>query len=210
MTLLKLCNMIAASTSKHDRLMVRMRVCVVWKIRKLINTAITCNCQCQLPAPIGIKVRKTRRVSSRVCSSSLLQLSTPPPPLPLEPSADSHFSNREQIFTMSSIVDAVIRSDNLISSDPAQIAEHDRQKRLERQRLGMGSSRPRSSSRPRGPPSESAGAQSDIGSMLDDEVMAAQALRRKRGGAGQRSDIPRMVDSIGENVARRFEDFLEK
>lgn len=110
---------------------------------------------------------------------------------------------------MSSLVDAVINSDNLLSSDPAAGADQERQKRLERQRMQNGS-RPPSSSRPRGPPSESAGARSDIDGMLDDDVLAAQQARRRRGVGRPRNDIPRAVDAIGENVQRRFQDFLEK
>lgn len=110
---------------------------------------------------------------------------------------------------MSSLVDAVINSDNLLTSDPVN-GDQERQKRRERERMQRGYSRPRSSSRPQGPPSESAGARSDVDGMIDDEVLAAQAARRRRGAGRPRADIPRMVDSLGENVFRRFEDFLEK
>lgn len=115
----------------------------------------------------------------------------------------------EHRSNMSSLVDAVINSDNL-ASDHAPSAELEQQKRRERQRMQRGSSRPRSSSRPGGPPSESAGSRSDIDGLLDDDVVAAQQIRRRRGAGRQRQDIPRMVDSLGENVSRRFQDFLEK
>ena len=47
---------------------------------------------------------------------------------------------------------------------------------------------------------------SDVDGFLDEEAEAA--LRRR--GAGRRNDVPRHVDSIGENLSRSFEGFLEK
>lgn len=71
------------------------------------------------------------------------------------------------------------------------------------------SNRPRSSSRPRGPPSESAGAPSDIDGLLDDDAIAAEDLRRRRGML-QRAEIPIVLDPIGEGLVRYFEEFLEE
>ncbi len=109
---------------------------------------------------------------------------------------------------MSSLVDAVINSDNR-NTDLPSATELERKKRNERLRLQRSSPRPRSSSRPRGPPSESAGAQSDIDGYLDDDLPAIRAAMRRH-GHGPRPDVPRVVDTIGETIARRFEDFLEK
>ncbi len=109
---------------------------------------------------------------------------------------------------MSSLVDAVINSDNR-NTDLPSATELERKKRNERLRLQRSSPRPRSSSRPRGPPSESAGAQSDIDGYLDNELPAIRAAMRRL-GHGPRPDVPRVVDTIGETIARRFEDFLEK
>lgn len=50
---------------------------------------------------------------------------------------------------------------------------------------------------------------SDIDGYLDDEALAAQAARRRRGPM-RRNDVPRHVDTIGENLSRSFEAFLEK
>jgi DNA replication licensing factor MCM6 len=66
----------------------------------------------------------------------------------------------------------------------------------------------RSSSRPRGPPSESAGANSDIEGFPDDEVVGVRGTaRRPRGPPG---DIPKVVDAPGEKLVDEFENFLEK
>lgn len=105
---------------------------------------------------------------------------------------------------MSSLLDAVIQSDNL---DSSQISRADFDAKRRQERLQRGSSQPLSSSRPRAPPSESA-AQSDIDGFLDDDQAAVQAILRKR-GTENRNDIPRVVDTIGETIARRFEDFLD-
>jgi hypothetical protein len=103
----------------------------------------------------------------------------------------------------------VLNSDAAPSSDLTNYAEQEREKAAERRRLqNPSSSRPRSSSRLRGPPSESAAAQSDAGAYFDDEQIQIQRAQRLR-AAGQRSDIPRVVDSVGEGVARAFEHFLE-
>lgn len=99
---------------------------------------------------------------------------------------------------MSSLVDAVIGSDNfgLDAATPASTGP------------SAGRRQNRSSSRPRGPPSESAGANSDIEGFPDDEVVGARGTVRR--SAGPRSDIPRVVDVTGEALSQRFEEFLER
>ena len=91
---------------------------------------------------------------------------------------------------MSSLVDAIINSDNLPSSSIPPPTD------------------PRSDIRPssRGAPSES-NAHSDHEGLPDDEVVGARgAARRPR---GPDADIPRVVDEIGEHMVQQFEDFLE-
>lgn len=101
---------------------------------------------------------------------------------------------------MSSLVDAVIGSDNfsLDAATPASTTGSQAGRRPQN----------RSSSRPRGPPSESAGANSDIEGFADDEVVGARGTVRR--SAGPRQDVPRVVDVTGETLSQRFEEFLEK
>lgn len=113
---------------------------------------------------------------------------------------------------MSSLVDAVINSDWFHSDKAAAAAaagaaaaDQQRQKRGDRQRYQRGPSRPRSSSRPRGPPSESAGARSDVDGFLDEELARAPVRRNN----GPRADVSKVVDKIGEFIVKRFEEFLE-
>lgn len=103
------------------------------------------------------------------------------------------------VANMSSLVDAVIGSDNfgLDAATPASAASQTPRR-----------PRVRSSSRPRGPPSESAGANSDIEGFPDDEVVGARGTVRR--SAGPRQDIPRVVDVTGEALSQRFEEFLER
>ncbi|GME57152.1 putative DNA replication licensing factor mcm6 protein [Neofusicoccum parvum] len=100
---------------------------------------------------------------------------------------------------MSSLVDAVIGSDNfgLDAATPASTTGSQAGRRPQN----------RSSSRPRGPPSESAGANSDIEGFADDEVVGARGTVRR--SAGPRQDVPRVVDVTGETLSQRFEEFLE-
>ncbi|KAF2838850.1 MCM-domain-containing protein [Patellaria atrata CBS 101060] len=101
---------------------------------------------------------------------------------------------------MSSIVDAVLNSDypdHDISSAPTPASDAPSTRR----RQGRGSSRPR------GPPSESAGANSDIDGFPDDEIVGLRGNVRRT--AGPRTDIPRVVDVTGETLSQRFEEFLE-
>lgn len=109
---------------------------------------------------------------------------------------------------MSSLLDAVIQSDNITSEGPSAPADQRRQKREERRRLGRSSSRPRSSSRLQGPPSISADANSEADGYLDDDDPALANARRRKNGI--RNDVPRVVDRVGEAMAGRFEDFLEQ
>ncbi|KAF2671990.1 MCM-domain-containing protein [Microthyrium microscopicum] len=94
---------------------------------------------------------------------------------------------------MSSLVDAIIASD-IPSSAPHG-----------------GSSPPPQSRRPatssRGLPSDSIGPQSETGRLPDDQVVGARGtVRRPRAPA---TDIPKVVDEIGEHMVQQFEDFLE-
>jgi len=109
---------------------------------------------------------------------------------------------------MSSLLDALIQSDHLTSDGPSASAEQHRQKRDERRRLARSSSRPRSTSRLQGPPSISAGPNSEADGYLDDDDPALANTRRRKNGT--RNDVPRVVDRVGEAMAGRFEDFLEQ
>lgn len=93
---------------------------------------------------------------------------------------------------MSSIVDAVLRSENALETSDGPSAGRRRQ--------------PRSSSRPRGPPSVSTpGIHSDIGGFPDDEIVG-RGIRRQL----PKHDIPRVVDTTAETLGIQFERFLEK
>ena len=106
---------------------------------------------------------------------------------------------------MSSLVD--IAASDGPHSDATQNTEIQRKKAAERRRLNRSSSAPRSSPRPRGPPSASEGAQSEY-DLDDEEIAVKQALKRERLASAHRH-VPRVVDTIGETIARRFEEFLE-
>jgi DNA replication licensing factor MCM6 len=96
---------------------------------------------------------------------------------------------------MSSLVDAIIASDNLPSGTPASSD------------APAPSRRNRAGSRPSAPPSESAAARSDIDAFAEDEIVGARGtVPRPRGPVG---DIPKVVDEIGEHMVQQFEDFLE-
>ena len=98
---------------------------------------------------------------------------------------------------MSTFIDGIFGSDNINPSTPASSGlPHDR-RRAER-----------SVSRQRGPPSESAGAPSEIDGFHDDEVVGVRGtVARPRGPPG---DIPKVVDRLGEALVGIFEIFLEK
>ena len=99
--------------------------------------------------------------------------------------------------TMSSLLDAVLHSD--AAATPASTA---------------GGPTPRSSgirsssARPRGPPSESNAAHSDIEAFPDDEVVGARGGARRPNAP--RTDIPKVADVLGETLSFRFQEFLEK
>ena len=98
--------------------------------------------------------------------------------------------------TMSSLVDAVMRSD-AAPEEPRSDAPSARRRQN------------RSSSRPRGPPSVSTpGMQSDMDGFPDDEVVGLQRLRRNN-IPGSR-EVPRVVDTTAETLGVQFERFLEK
>jgi DNA replication licensing factor MCM6 len=100
---------------------------------------------------------------------------------------------------MTSFIDGIFGSDVPGPSTPASSG------------LPTGSARrrpERSSSRPRGPPSESAGAPSEIDGFHDDEVVGVRGtVARPRGPPG---DVPKVVDRLGEALVGVFETFLEK
>ncbi|KAI9705594.1 MAG: MCM DNA helicase complex subunit mcm6 [Candelina mexicana] len=106
---------------------------------------------------------------------------------------------------MSSLVDAVINSDN-IDLDLAAGATGSQAATPAAQRWG----RHRSSSRPRGPPSESQGARSDDEGFPDDEIVGVRGTDRKRPKNPMDRAVPRVVDLVGETVQQSFEAFLEK
>lgn len=96
---------------------------------------------------------------------------------------------------MSSMVDAVMSTDNN-QNDPRSDATPGRR-------------RPRSSSRPRGPPSVSTpGMHSDVDGFADDEIVGRRGMRRQMAGGTQ--DVPRVVDATAETLGIQFERFLDK
>jgi DNA replication licensing factor MCM6 len=97
---------------------------------------------------------------------------------------------------MSSLLDAVLHSD--AAATPSSDAGNARRPQ------GIRSS----SARPRGPPSESAGANSDGEGFPDDEVVGARGPGRRPNAP--RTDIPKVVDVTGETLSLRFQEFMEK
>ncbi|WPH04496.1 Hypothetical protein R9X50_00738700 [Acrodontium crateriforme] len=101
---------------------------------------------------------------------------------------------------MSSLLDAVLRSDNPRSDNAADSEIRSDAPSSRRQAV-------RSSSRPRGPPSVSTpGLQSDAAGFPDDEVVGLRGIRRQVPGA---QDVPRVVDTTAETLGIQFERFLE-
>ena len=106
---------------------------------------------------------------------------------------------------MSSLVDAVLNSDNLDldlaaaaapSDGPTPAPHHVRT--------------PRSSSRLGGPPSESHGHPSDDeGGFPDDEVVGIRGNVKNRFRDPFGNAVPKVVDQVGETVQQNFEEFLE-
>lgn len=97
---------------------------------------------------------------------------------------------------MSSLLDAVLNSD--AAPTPSSDAATPRPPQYMRS----------SSARPRGPPSESAGAHSDTEGFPDDEVVGARVPGRRINAL--RTDVPKVVDVTGETLSLRFQEFLEK
>ncbi|KAG9629485.1 MCM-domain-containing protein, partial [Aureobasidium melanogenum] len=94
---------------------------------------------------------------------------------------------------MSSLLDAVIRSDN----------DH-----LE-SRTPTAQSTGRAASRPRGPPSVSTpGLGSDAFAYGDDEVVGVRGSRRGPSTAGPRPEVEQVMDTTAERLAQEFEHFL--
>jgi DNA replication licensing factor MCM6 len=91
---------------------------------------------------------------------------------------------------MSSLLDAVLGSD--AASTPSADFQQTRG----------------SSVRPRAPPSESAGAHSDVEGFADDEVVGTRPAGRRANGP--RTDVPKVVDVTGETLSARFQEFLER
>jgi hypothetical protein len=98
---------------------------------------------------------------------------------------------------MTSFIDGIFGSDAPNPSTPASSGLPQARRRTDR-----------SSSRPRGPPSESNGAPSDIDGFHDDEIVGARGtVGRPRGPAGE---ISKVVDRLGEALVGIFETFLER
>ncbi|KAF2152444.1 MCM-domain-containing protein [Myriangium duriaei CBS 260.36] len=96
---------------------------------------------------------------------------------------------------MSSLLDAVIHSDNADQDARSEVSANTQTRR-----------NVRSSSRPRGPPSVSTpGVHSDMPGFEDDEVVGARALRRQAQGI----DIAPVMDVTAEQLAQHFQTFLE-
>jgi len=98
---------------------------------------------------------------------------------------------------MSSLVDAVLASDNLdldlgIGKKPAAPLTSDNLQP------------PPSSSRPRPAPSESAAPYSDAAGFPDDELAVSA-----RGRNPLDRDVPKVIDVAGQKVEQSFEEFLE-
>ncbi len=105
---------------------------------------------------------------------------------------------------MSSLVDAVLASENpgLDSAGPSGRDERVRSARRVT---------PFSSSKPRGPPTESQGPQTDDveAGFPDDEVVGLRG-NVKNGARQPSGQVPRVVDVTGETVQQTFEEFLQE
>lgn len=103
---------------------------------------------------------------------------------------------------MSSILDAVIRSDNTAAEE-----------RLRSESTAPQRQRPSnapSSSRPRGPPSVSTpGLNSDMLPFADDEVVGLRGNQRGPRQPGPKPDVHKVTDAIGEQLVNEFERFLD-
>jgi DNA replication licensing factor MCM6 len=104
---------------------------------------------------------------------------------------------------MSSLLDAVLHSDDAAAATPAGATPSSDPGNARRSHQFRSSS-----ARPRGPPSESAGANSDVEGFADDEVVGARGGGRRVNGP--RTDVPKVVDVTGETLSLRFQEFLER
>ena len=103
------------------------------------------------------------------------------------------------IAAMSSIVDALIHSDN-VDLDLA----------IGRKNGSRRTNGHRSSPRPQGPPSESNGYLSDVEGFADDEVVGIRGTDRSRQQNTTDRVVPKVADVLGEKVAEEFETFLDQ
>jgi hypothetical protein len=99
--------------------------------------------------------------------------------------------------TMSSLLDLALNSDAAPTPSASSDVGNARRSQIRS-----------SSARPRGPPSESAGANSDVEGDPDDEIIGARVPGRRTNAP--RTDIPKVVDVTGETLSMRFQEFLEK
>jgi hypothetical protein len=99
--------------------------------------------------------------------------------------------------TMSSLLDLALNSDAAPTPSASSDVGNARRSQIRS-----------SSARPRGPPSESAGANSDVEGDPDDEIIGARVPGRRTNAP--RTDIPKVVDVTGETLSLRFQEFLEK
>jgi hypothetical protein len=127
------------------------------------------------------------RVSRVYCTYSPRKTSC----LPIHPTP-----RHDDTHAMSSLLDLALNSD--AAPTPASDAGSLRRSQQIRS----------SSARPRGPPSESAGANSDVEGDPDDEIVGARVPGRRTNAP--RTDIPKVVDVTGETLSLRFQEFLEK
>ncbi|KAL1303552.1 hypothetical protein AAFC00_006922 [Neodothiora populina] len=113
---------------------------------------------------------------------------------------------------MSSLLDAVIQSDN--SNAAEQHVRRDASVQSFRQQLPYPQAQGRqgrSSSRPRGPPSVSTpGVNSDMLGFADDEVVGLRGNQKGPRRTGPRLDVDRVTDAIGEQLVLEFERFLDE
>ena len=100
---------------------------------------------------------------------------------------------------MSSIVDALIHSDNL-----------DLDLAVGKEKGFRRTNAQRSSPRPQGPPSESNGHLSDMEGFADDEVVGIRGTDRSRQQNPMDRAVPKVADVLGEKVAEEFETFLDQ
>ena len=105
---------------------------------------------------------------------------------------------------MSSIVDAILNSDNPDLDLAAAVGKNGAS------RVPKARSAQRTSPRPSGPPSESNGALSDMEGFPDDEVVGVRGTDRNRPRDPMARAVPKVVDRVGEKVAEEFESFLEQ